>query len=50
MSDPDPDDPDFEEVVAALLKIDPEGIVGQTAGKDKKADEDDASGDRPDDH
>jgi len=33
--DPDPDatEPSFEDVVAALLKVDPEGITGQTAGK-----------------
>lgn len=27
------DDPDFEDVVAALLKVDPEGITGQRAAK-----------------
>lgn len=28
----------FEDVVAALPKVDPEGITGQTAGKGKKDD------------
>lgn len=28
--------PDFEAIVEALLKVDPEGITGQTAGRDKK--------------
>ena len=32
------DEPTFEELVAALLQVDPEGITGQTAGKGKKAD------------
>lgn len=31
----DPDD--FEEMVAALLKVDPEGITGQRSAKAKKA-------------
>ena len=30
------DEPDFEAMVEALLKVDPEGITGQTAGRDKK--------------
>lgn len=34
MSDPEPS---FEDIVAALLKVDPDGITGQTAGKDKKS-------------
>ena len=32
-----PAQPTFEELVAALLQVDPEGITGQTAGKGKKA-------------
>lgn len=38
---PTPDEPadeDFEAIVEALLKVDPEGITGQTAGRDKKDD------------
>ena len=30
---PDPDEPTFEELVAALLQVDPEGITGQRATK-----------------
>lgn len=42
MSDaPADDDPDFEAIVEALLNVDPEGITGQTAGRDKKDDETD---------
>lgn len=42
---PMPDDsdhgpaPDFEAMVEALLKVDPEGITGQTAGREKKKDD-----------
>jgi hypothetical protein len=35
--EPAPGEPSFEDVVSALLKVDPEGIVGQRAGKGKKA-------------
>lgn len=39
--EPDSGDPTFEEVVSALLKVDPEGIVGQKAGRAKKQPEND---------
>lgn len=39
-SDAESTEPDFEDVVAALLKVDPEGITGQTAGKGKPKDDD----------
>ncbi|MGI8755165.1 MAG: hypothetical protein ACR2MB_04760 [Acidimicrobiales bacterium] len=34
----------FEDVVAALLKVDPEGIIGQTKGKGTRKDEGDDPG------
>ena len=36
----EPADEDFEAMVEALLKVDPEGITGQTAGRDKPKDDD----------
>jgi len=32
------DDPDFEDIVAALLKVDPEGIIKPKKGKAKTED------------
>ncbi len=40
VSGPEPEPVPFEDLVAALLQVDPEGIVGQKAGKAKKADSD----------
>lgn len=44
MSDPEnePADADFEAIVEALLKVDPKGVTGQTAGRDKKKDDPEA--------
>jgi hypothetical protein len=39
---PDEEQPDFEEVVAALLQVDPSGIIGKE-GKDARK----AKGDEP---
>ena len=36
----DQTDPDFEEVVAALLKVDPAGIIGKDGKAARKAKED----------
>jgi hypothetical protein len=35
-SEPHQEPVDFEDVAAAVLNIDPEGIVSQTAGRNKK--------------
>lgn len=39
MSDQNGPEPTFEELVAALLQVDPEGITGQTAGKKPSGDQ-----------